>query len=92
MSERPCMVCGAPVECEPGYPPIRVACAGCIAERGRLLAILRDEAIAGCRALGCTCQPEPRMRLTVTGFGRYGLPAWISEHDDGCQVVPEVAR
>jgi hypothetical protein len=29
---RPCLVCGRPVVCEPGYPEGRVACWSCIRE------------------------------------------------------------
>jgi hypothetical protein len=42
---RPCFVCGREVECEPGYPDIKVACWWCIesaGESGRLAQALRD--------------------------------------------------
>lgn len=41
---RPCVVCGAPVTCEPDYPgDVRVVCAPCIATTGaRLRALARE--------------------------------------------------
>lgn len=88
MSARGCLVCDAPVDCDPGYPTdVRVVCPRCVAERSRVLEILRQEAIVAVRAIGCTCDPEPTMRLTERGFGAYDLPAWISEHGDGCRVI-----
>ena len=57
------------------------------AEREVILGQLREEAIAGCRRLGCTCSPEPTMRLTEHGIGPNNLPAWISDHDDDCEIA-----
>jgi len=86
VTTRSCMVCGAPVVVDVGYPTgVRVVCAGCVAERSRVLEVLRREALTAARIAGCTC--EPRMKLTERGFGAYNLPAWISEHDDDCGVV-----
>lgn len=56
--------------------------------RDQVIASMRAEAIALCRRLGCTCRPEPRMYPT-SPLGPYRLPAWTSEHDDGCELSHE---
>lgn len=56
------------------------------AERELVIDQLRDEALDECRALGCTCSPEPVMTLTKGTAGPYNLPAWLTEHPDECPM------
>jgi hypothetical protein len=57
-------------------------------EREALVAKLREDAIAQCRAIGCTCQPEPRLEL----IGTWDVPAWSSDHPDSCPATQIVRR
>jgi hypothetical protein len=58
------------------------------AECALILHQRRRGAIDACRALGCTCHPEPDLTLTEEAIGRGGLPAWMSTHREGCQIAP----
>ena len=58
--------------------------------REQVVLSLRAEAVALCRALGCTCEPEPTMIRTDEGLGPYAVPAWISEHGDDCAMVEDL--
>ena len=52
--------------------------------REQVVLSMRAEAVATCRQLGCTCEPEPRMTLTNRRIGPHALPAWLSAHDESC--------
>jgi hypothetical protein len=53
--------------------------------REQVIASMRAEAVAACRALGCTCEPEPKMTPTPP-VGSHALPAWVSDHADDCPI------
>lgn len=55
-------------------------------EREQAIDWLRHDCLKSIRALGCTCR-DPKLVMTEQVFGFWKLPAFLSQHEDGCPAA-----